>query len=349
MIMVVSTAALVIVMISLTGSLRTKQTRLEESRIAKNAFEGGLDVVRDMANRGVLSLPQTVAANVGSLTVNMTVTATPATGSVSLLGVTIGTPTPNTMTVAGSVVCHGYTYSFQQIIGRGKISSYYQYALYCDSGFLTLNQIRTGSPGNLGDIWVNGSTTILNGASHIAGDATSTAFFMCLGPVDGQTTQNAPSIVFPTINKLQYTSVADSTFVPAAMNGYTFAAADSTGYPIIYASALALSLTGTFNGNGVIIANRDITITGSLNVTAGSHVLIIACGNITVNNPTSQIDPYIYCNGTLTISGGVQRSFNSGVFTNALTLNGNIQASLDTYLRDNPAEAYKMHVPGFWP
>src|SRR5204862_474462 len=53
MIMVVSTAVFVVVMISLSGAQRTKQTRLETNRVVKNAFDG-----TQTANSPSISFPQ---------------------------------------------------------------------------------------------------------------------------------------------------------------------------------------------------------------------------------------------------------------------------------------------------
>src|SRR5690348_16484808 len=76
MFMIVSTAALAITLVGLSGALRTKETRLESLRVVQDAFEGGVDTVKDMAARGVLRLPQTVPLTVGNVTESLALTDT---------------------------------------------------------------------------------------------------------------------------------------------------------------------------------------------------------------------------------------------------------------------------------
>lgn len=349
MILVVSTTLVVLAAISLSGGLREKQTRLEETRFVKNAFDAGVDVVHDMATRGVLRLPQTIEVDVGPVTGLYTVTDVSSGASVSLLGASIGAAPVESLSISGTLTYEGQVYKKQQIIGRGLLSTVWQYAIYDNSGLSTGHHLSTGSAGLLGDVWVNGTIDLSGLAnSHIRGDLTSTSSILGLNlTVDGDRISNSDPITFPSVSAAQYQSSATNSLATTTINGYAFPAADASGYPIVYVGS-DLSIQGTFSGNGVIFVNGNLTIAGDVSVSASSHLLIIVTGDVAFN--ARNLGAYLYCGGTLTFpSSGSSRTSTAGIVTANLSLGHGLNASFDPWIRDNPVEAYKMRLPGVWP
>ncbi len=350
MIMTVSTAALAIAMISLSGALRTKQTRLEANRIVQNAFEGDVDVVRDMAARGVLRPPQSLNLHIGSCDSALQITDVSGQ-SFNLLGISITTTAP-TLLVAGTVSYRGSAYRLQRVIGRGRISTVWQYALYSDSALASLSSaVTTGSPGLEGSMWVGGTLTLLNASTHIAGDLTATGLIVPSNMnVDGQRTSGAASITFPGITDSDYKNAAGVTKIgDTVLNGYTFLSPDANGYPLYYCSD-NLSISGAFSGTGVIFSRKNITITGDVTTGIGNHLVIIAVGNVTIAASAVHVSAYIYAGGTFTVSNSrVKRYLTGGVVANNVSLGDSANFAFDPLVRDNPVEAYNLKLPGVWP
>lgn len=350
MVMVVSTAALAIVMLSLSGALRTKQTRLETNRIVQTAFDGGVDVVRDMAARGVLRLPQTVSVQVGSVKDSLQL-ADSSGLAISLLGINVTTSAP-TILVNGTMTYNSNTYRMQRVIGRGLTATVWQFALYSDSALSSVTSaLTTGSPGLEGDVWVHGNLTLTNSATHIGGNLTVTG--LVVPPtmnVDGTLTAGATSITMPLPKDPDYLNSAGTQLSgTTTLNGYTFLSPDANGYPLVYVSG-KLSISGAFTGSGTIYCASDMQITGDITTGVNDHVVIIAGGNITVADGATHVGAYIFSGKIMTISSaGEQRYFTKGVVANKVTLGDSSSFSFDPFVRDNPAEAYKLRLPGVWP
>ena len=348
MIMVVATATLAIAMISLSTALREKQTRLEANRIVSNAWDGGVETIRDMAARGVLRLPQTVSATVGNVTESLAL-ADASSGSISLLGInlTVGVPT---ILITGTLTYNGNTYKRQQVIGRGKITTPWQYAIFENNGLTTLtNSITTGASG-LGDCWFNGSITLLGAGTSFTGDLTSTGLILPLGlAVTGTTTASAPALTFPSVSNSTYqTAALINLSGNQTISGYTFFAADPNGYRETYING-NLTIKGNIVGSGVFFVNGNVTISGDITKASSDHCVIITAGNITIGASANNIAAYLYCGNTLSFANSNNRTFTGGMVVNNLSLSCNIAASFDTDVRDNQNEAWKLKLPGCWP
>ncbi len=356
MIMVVSTMVIVLVTVSLSGALRTKQTRIENNQIVRNAFEGGLDYVRDLAARGILRLPQTTAQiGIGSAKVTMTLTDASKGATINLLGTSITTPVAASLIkVDGSILYQGQTYRLQAIVGRGLLNTVWQCAFYDDSSLFTLANVTSNNLGTGGDVWIDGNATLGNGASHIGGNLTATGTILAFGvAVDGSKTPNSDGIPFPNVDDKanNYKDVALVKYGSnTTLNGYVFPAADSTtGYPVVYIDG-KLNISGSFSGSGVIVANDDVTITGNITSTGGGHLVIITTGNINVNSSVTSVDGYIYTKGTLNIpSFASPTTFTDGVVANNASFGSTVRFNNDPFATNNPVEAYKLHLPGVWP
>jgi len=348
LIMVVATAAVALAMVSLSGSVRTKQIRLQDRRMVQDAFDGGVDYVHDMAERGVLRLPQTVNLTVGNVQESLALTDVSSV-AVSLLGVSVTVGTPS-ISINGTLTYRGETYRMQQIIGRGLLSTVWQYAIYDDSSISTLSTVSTGSSGYQGDAWFNGSVTLLNGSSHIRGNLTSTGLIVDLGAVDGVETTNSPSITFPNPSNSTY-SAAATVSLPnnSVIHGYSFSAATATGYPLIYCSGAA-TISGNFTGSGVIFVDGAVTIDGNIATSVGSHLVIIGNANVSLSSSATSLYAYIYCGGTFsTGNAGTTRSIIGGLVASKITLVDGLSSSFDSLVVSNPSEAYNLKLPGVWP
>lgn len=348
MIMVLSTMTIALVMVSLSSSTRTKQTRQEDIRVVRVAFDGGVDFVRDKALRGVLRMPQTVTCSFGNVQESLVLTdvSTSGTALLGLIPLTQGLPLVH---VEGTLTYKGQTYRMQRVIGRGLLSTVWQYALYEHTAQnMGASALITAVPGYEGDVWINGAFTSNAATTRIAGDLTSTS---TISPstinVDGKKTANSPSISFPKEKKGDYEPYAIATV--ASVNGYNFPAADANGYPVLFSGG-ALSIRGSFSGSGVIFAEGSVTIDGDITVTGGGHLVIIGHGNMTVQNSTNSIMAYVYCGGTITIpAAATPLTIQGGLVTDSMTVNRDLIAGFDPTVRDNPAEAYRLKLPGVWP
>ncbi len=110
LVMVACTATILIAGITLTGSFRTKESRLEQKRIVQNAFDGGVDYCVDRAQNGLIRMPQTLSLTTGNVTQSLLVTDYSATIS-------------GTALVTGSLTSSGQVYTLSKVIG----SSYKTY------------------------------------------------------------------------------------------------------------------------------------------------------------------------------------------------------------------------------
>jgi len=348
LIMIVATASVALAMVSLTGAMRTKQIRLQDRRTVQDAFDGGVDYVHDMADRGVLRLPQTVNLTVGNVQEVLAVSDVSSL-SVSLLGLSVTTASP-TISINGTLTYRGETYRMQEIIGRGLLSTVWQYALYGNSSINTLSSITTGSSGYEGDAWFNGSVTLLNGSTHFGGDLTATGLILPPGiAVDGKTTANSPAISFPSVSAETYQAAAVSQASGGVIHGYSFASATPNGYALLYSSG-DTSISGSFSGSGAIFVAGNVTIDGNITIDAGDHLVIIATGSVSLNSSAVNLTAYIYCGGTFSTGfAGETRSITGGLVTNQISVGDNLSCSFDSLVKDNPAEAYYLKLPGVWP
>lgn len=350
MIMVVSSMMVAIVMVSLSGAVRTKQTRLEANRVVKNAYDGGLDYVRDLAERGVLRMPQLVKIDIGGVQESLTLTDV-SSASVSLGGVNITTSAP-TILVDGTLSYGGASYHLQTVLGRGHLSTVWQYAIYDDSKLTTATSIVTGETGYEGDAWFGGNITLTNPATHFGGDLTSQGVILPLSiSVSGNTTALSPAITFPTVTPSAYQSSAAIDFPSnTTLNGYTFQPPTASGdYPLVFCGP-GLTLSGNFSGSGVIFVNGSATISGDITTGPNDHLVIIVDNNLTIAATAKNIHAYIYCGGATSIDASASLlTIESGWVTKDMTPNRDILAAFDPYLRDHPTEAYRLKLPGVWP
>ncbi|MBS1713117.1 MAG: hypothetical protein JST30_02135 [Armatimonadetes bacterium] len=348
MVMTVSTTALALALVALSGSVRTKETRLEDRRTAQDAFDGAVDTIVDRADRGVLVLPDSLSLRIGDSEVSVDVSD--ATGlNIDLLGISVTTSAYAILVDASVKTAHG-TYKYKRVIGRGRLSSPWYQALYLDEGLTTLRVIKTGSPGLEGDAWFNGSVTFLGLGTSFDGDLTATGLILPLTvSVSGKKTASSRPIAFPTVVPAQYSAVATTTYsTDKTFDGLVFVSPGAGAYPLIFVNG-NLTIKGDITGSGVIFATR-VTINGNVRTGVNDHVVIITNGNMDIDPGANSIDAYLYCGNKLTIgTTGTMRSFLSGVVTKSVSIGDNVTFSCDPYVRDNPAEAFKLKLPGFWP
>lgn len=350
MVMVVSSMMVAIVMVTLSGAVRTKQTRLEANRVVKDAYDGGLDYVRDLAERGVLRMPQLVKLNIGGVQESLTLTDVSST-LLSLGGVNITTSAP-TILVDGTLTYNGASYHLQTVVGRGHLSTVWQYAIYDDSKITSATSIVTGETGYGGDAWFGGNVVLTNPATHFGGDLTSEGVILPLSlSVSGKTTTLSAPISFPTTVPSTYQSQATITFpCNTTLAGYTFQPPTASGdYPLVYCGA-GLTLSGNFSGSGVIFANGNATINGDISTGPNDHVVIIVNTNLTIASTAKNIHAYIFCGGTTSIDASPSLlTIESGWITKDMSPSRDILAAFDPYLRDHPVDAYRLKLPGVWP
>lgn len=350
MIMLVSTISLAMVLVSLSGGTRTKQTRLEAYKVVQAAFDGGVDTVHDMASRGVLRMPQTVNLTIGNVQESLTLTDA-STGGASLLGLIQLSPTVPLILIDGNLTYKGQVYHYQKVIGRGLLSTVWQYALYDNTALNDSDSVVTSVPGYLGDAWFNGAVNLTNSGTYFAGDLTSTG---TINPgtinVSGAKTPNSPSITFPAVDHNKYQPVAITQLADnATLSGYAFPAVTSSGYAVIYENG-PMTLDGGFSGSGVVYCEGNMTIDADVTCGLKDHLVIIGHGNITVAAGVNSIQAYIFCGGTLTLSASANTLLvRGGIVTKNLSLGRNLQTGFDPIVRDNPVEAYNLKLPGVWP
>lgn len=172
---------MLIASISLTGSSRTKQTRLERTRIVQNAFDGGVDYCVDLSQSGVLTLPQAISLSVGNV-------------SESLLVTDYSASIANTSLVTGTLTFATQIYQFSKVIGSVKI---YDFTYNSTDGNTAKGTIYCKANGDGTYTVVSGSMTV----SASSNPAIVGVYSIYLNP-SGFATTSSPSGRFRYNNKL---------------------------------------------------------------------------------------------------------------------------------------------------
>lgn len=349
LIMITSTAALAITLLALTSSVRTKQTRLENDSTINEAYDGAADYIHDLAIRGLLRPPETIKIDIGKVAAEIVVTE--ATSKAVELARKKVTPSIPTLHLEMTFTYKEKTYRRQKVIGRGRLTTIWQYAIYSHSGMTTARTVTTGSTGLEGDAWFGGSITFLSLGTRFGGDLTSTGIiFPPTLAVTGKKSSSATGIDFPTVSRESYLAAASTKLADnSAIKGYIFVSSSGDGYPLLFVDGAA-TLEGNFSGTGVVYVDKDLTISGDITTGVGDHLLIICNGNVRFDDDALNIDAYIYCAKELRVdTSGKVRTFTSGIATNTIRIDDSVSASFDPWIRDNPLEAYGMKLPGEWP
>jgi len=312
-------------------------------------MDGAVSYVQDLATRGLLNPPETLKLTIGDVTASVAVSEA-SSKSVRLVGKDV-TPSAQTLYLDATFTYKEKTYRKQKVIGRGRLTTIWQYAIYSHSGMSTIRTLTTGSAGLEGDAWFNGDVTILSLGTRFGGALTATG--LITPPtlaVDGKKSALATGIEFPIVSRESYLGVATTKLADGSViKGQVFTSTKGEDYPVLFVDGDA-SIEGNFTGTGVIYVADDAQITGDITTGVGDHLLIVCADGIQFDSDALNIDAYLFCGGEFRVdTTGKTRTFTSGIACNKIRLDDKFSASFDPWIRDNPLEAYRLKVPGEWP
>jgi hypothetical protein len=320
--------------VELSTSAASLASRSEAEAKARFAVDGAMQMFLCDYRKKTKSLPSNSVYTVGSL-------------KVDLKAVNNSASKARTIRFDGSTTVQGKTYAFSRVAGDRIDPNPLDYALFVNSNFDPVQSVTLGANGTLGDLSVNGS--IVNRANPfvINGDVEAIGSTMPTGAVvRGNLMTGESAIGFATPNGLDYLVAALVSLLVGVISDYVFPGLDP--YPVIYRLG-NLDLKGTFTGKGTIFVNGNATISGNIRYgTADSRLVLIASGGIQVNAGVTEIHGFYYTNGTFRNDGAL-RLPSGAVAAQAISLGGSLEIIHDPIFWNDPSEAVKHKVPGYWP
>lgn len=337
---------IVIVVASITGFIliatlfgfqaRKVATLRELDARAFEAFNSVVAKIEADRARGQLTVPSTILLELNGASCTATVTESGA----SLTGGAL---------VSATVGVRDQVFRYSSTIAAPE-PSILTYALATDGALSTSSLVSTGLLGSDGSIYATGAISLTNTLSVITGDALSGS---TIGPVGlsilGLKQENVPAKTFPTLDGSAYSTAATSVRLTGTQNGYTFPTVASTSpYPMLYVDG-DLTLRGSISGVGTIYVAGNLTYSNSSSyANSSSRVAIIVSGNMSL--PSYDIVGHHYVTGTTTISGSTSKSINPGsLASKSLTISRALTVNHDLAVLDDPSEALRHRLPGYWP
>ena len=111
-----------------------------------------------------------------------------------------------------------------------------------------------------------------------------------------------------------------------------------------------IDISGAFSGKGTLFVDGKVTVKGNLSYSgAGSRLVVIATGDIIVDPAVTSYVGFYYTPTTFRMSSASAVLTSGSIAAQALNLSGPIVATHDASFWNDPLEAQKHYVPGFWP
>lgn len=320
--------------VQLTTSAAVVESRREAGARSRYSFEGAVQrFVTDLKMQTV-TLPCTKSYIVGDHTVDLTAYDN-------------STAVARTVFVKGTVKVQGGNFSYERVVGnRAKPHPFY-YAVFSNTNFDPTQSFTLGVNDTLGDLMVNGSIVPRSNPFVINGDLESVGATLPVGAViKGNVMRQASSVSLPIYNKLDYALNALLTIVVNTLTSLDFA---NGLLPKLVYKLGNLTISGLITGQGTLFVDGDVTIKDNVTMANGSaRIVVIATGKIKMDNSVTQVAGFYMSgndfetpNGPLTLTGSIA--------ANRLVLKGPLTVIHDPYFWDNPSEASKYKLPGFWP
>lgn len=334
LVLVTATTLVVIAAADLTISAMTGQWRRYHQVHARHVADAAIEWVQAKRKAGTLALPANENLTIDGSQANVVVTD----NSVSL---------KRSLRVEITVQEGNLTFKQSRIVGDGIVPKHFYYVLASNNNLTLAHPLIAGSGGRLGDIFCNGKLTITalsvtaNGDLEVAGELSGSPV------VTGSIWNPCPSISFPSVNATDYL-VGGVSVLLGGINGHSFTPT-VMNYETLFFPRNA-TIRGTYSGKGVIFVGDDITIDGNIQYADSSSVMaIIALDDIFVQPGVSRIDGYIFANDEFRSDSPNLTLGRGAIVARRFDLNGALTATYDPWIWNDPEEAQRLKLPGFWP
>ncbi len=197
----------------------------------------------------------------------------------------------DTVKISATGKCRGMADRKQRIIRR-RIRPC-EYALMVNSSVIGTNRIETGAGGQNGDVYIDGSLTLLslmtvNGKLYTSGPVINTLFLSSSSTVTGSN-----NYYVSPIDLSYYVSRANRIYNGDVKldHGLQF----NSEYEIIYING-KLTMKGTVSGKGLIVVNGNVEMPGEVlyaNPSKDKMAMLIT-GSLTTKAANNEVDGFYY-------------------------------------------------------
>lgn len=334
LVLVTATTLVVIAAADLTISAMTGQWRRYHQVHARYVADAAVEWVQAKRKAGTLALPANHDLTIDGSQVNVVV----SDNSVSL---------NRSLRVEITVQEGNLTFKESRVVGDGIVPKHFYYVLASNNNLTLVHSLVAGSGGRLGNIFCNNNLTVsalsvtVNGDLEVAGTLSGTPV------VTGSIWNRCPTIPFPAVNAADY-FVGGVPILVGGINGHSFTPT-VVNYETLYVPGNA-TIRGAYSGKGVIFVGNDITIDGDIQYVDSSSVMaIIAFDDILVQPGVTRIDGYIFANDEFRSDSPNLTLGRGAIVAKRIDLNGAMTATYDPWIWNDPEEAQRLKLPGFWP
>lgn len=225
-----------------------------------------------------------------------------------------------------------------------------EWALMLDSGLTSWWSIDTGSSGQNGDVYVNGSL-ILNAAMGLNGRL-CTAGYVYNGFLLSATASPLSAsgyFQFPAIDLTYYASAASRTYSgdQTFYSGLTF----NVPYEVVYING-KLTIKGTISGKGLIVVNGNVEVTDELLYANSStdKMAMVITGSLTTKAANNMVDGFYLIHndtGTAWFKAEADITFRKGgLAADSFSSVRKLRLTADPEYKTTDL-GYRMHLPGY--